>query len=338
MEKDHVSENRQSKDMLVSVIVPVYNVAPYLGECLESVCSQTYKNLEVILIDDGSTDESGEICDRWCDKDSRVRVIHQQNAGVSCARNAGLCVCTGDLIAFVDSDDWLDWQMLEKLVRCLLENDADAAMCGFVDCPHGTPVEKGLFPAPPCDFTGTVYQMMRRNGYFTALWAKLFRRELIFREGGPIRFDPALAFGEDEVWLLELLREAGRTAFVPEALYFWRPREGSVTRSGILTEKQMSILKAKAQSLHLLPDDDAIRTLARGRIYNDCYSLKVQAYCAGDKAAFKTVSRQLQPMRGDWVRSSELMRLRKLKVLLLELEMLLHIPAAIINWSNEKMC
>lgn len=338
MEKNPVSANRQSKDMLVSVIVPVYNVAPYLDACLESICSQSYRNLEVILIDDGSKDESGEICDRWREKDPRVRVIHQQNAGVSCARNAGLDICSGNLICFVDSDDWLDLRMIEKLVLCLLDNDADAAMCGFVDCPHGVPIEKGLFPVPPCDFPGTVYQMMRRNGYFTALWAKLFRRELVFREGGPIHFDPALAFGEDEVWLLEVLRETKCTAFVPEALYSWRPREGSVTRSDKLTEKQMSIFKAKAKSLCLLPDDARLRALARGRIYNDCYSLKVQAYCAGDKAAFKTVSRQLRPMRGDWVRSSELMRLRKLKVLLLELEMLLHIPAAIVNRSNEKMC
>ena len=321
--------------MLVSVIVPVYNVAPYLGECLESVCSQTYKNLEVILIDDGSTDESGEICDRWCDKDSRVRVIHQQNAGVSCARNTGLDSCTGDLITFVDSDDWLDLRMLEKLVACLTKNHADSAMCGFVDYPHGVPVEKGLFPVPPCDFPGTVYQMMRRNGYFTSLWAKLFRRELVFREGGPIRFDPALAFGEDEVWLLEVLRETKCTAFVPEALYFWRPREGSVTRSDKLTEKQMSIFEAKAQSLRLLPDDAAIQTLARGRIYNDCYSLKVRAYCVGDKAAFNTVRRQLRPMWRYWIRSDDLVFLRKCKVLIMDAEMLLHMPKAIVHWTNE---
>ena len=122
---------KKSKDVLVSVIVPVYNVEAYLDECLESICSQTYRNLEIILADDGSTDKSGEICDIWQAKDPRIRVIHQQNAGVSCARNAGLEICTGDLISFVDSDDWLDLQMFEKLVSCLSENDADAAMCGF---------------------------------------------------------------------------------------------------------------------------------------------------------------------------------------------------------------
>lgn len=320
--------------MLISIIVPVYNVAPYLDECLESICSQTYGNLEVILIDDGSTDESGEICDRWREKDPRVRVIHQQNAGVSSARNAGLDVCTGDLISFVDSDDWLDLRMFEKLLRCLRENEADAAMCGFVDYPHGAPVEKGLFQVPPCDFSGTVYQMMRRNGYFTALWAKLFRRDLIYREGNPVRFDPALSFGEDEVWLLEVLRRAGRTAFVPEALYTWRPREGSVTRSETLTAKQMSTLKAKEQALRLLPDDASVQALARGRIFNDCFTLKVQAYCAGEREVLQAIKQALQPMRRDWMRSSDVPFLRKCKVLMLEAEMLLHMPLGLIKWTN----
>lgn len=288
------------------------------------------------LIDDGSVDTSGDICDRWREKDPRVRVVHQENAGVSCARNAGLRLCTGELISFVDSDDRLDRHMLEKLLRCLLENGADAAMCGFVDYPHGAAVEKGLYPVSPCDFRGTVYQMMRRNGYFTSLWAKLFRREPVFRLGEPICFDQALFFGEDEVWLLEVLRGAGRTAFVPEALYTWRPRKGSVTRSDTLTEKQLSIFQAKAQSLRLLPDDAALRVLARGRIYNDCHSLKVQAYCTGDRAAFRTVCRQLRPMRRCWIRSDDLIFLRKCKLLMLDAEMLLHMPKALVRWTDDR--
>ena len=336
MEKNPVSANRQSKDMLVSVIVPVYNVAPYLYECLESVCSQTYKNLEVILIDDGSKDESGEICDKWCEKDPRIRVIHQQNTGVSCARNAGLNICTGDLITFVDSDDWLDLRMIEKLVQCMRDNGADAAMCGYVDYSYGAPVEKGLFPVPPCDFTDTVYQMMRRNGYHTTPWAKLFRRALVFKEGSPVCFDSALSFGEDEVWLLKVLQRCECTAFLPQALYFWRPRAGSVSRPAILTEKQMSIFEAKKQSLRMLPDDTAIRMLARGRIYNDCFYLKVLAYCTGNVTAFKTVSQKLQPMWRDWIRSSDLIFLRKCKVLMMNMEMLLHMPAALVRWTNTR--
>ena len=335
MEENLVSASQSAEKMTVSVIIPVYNVAPYLDACLESVCSQTYDKLEIILVDDGSKDESSRLCDNWRERDPRIRVIHQENAGVSCARNKGLDVCTGELICFVDSDDWLDLRMIEKLVRCLQENDADAAMCGFVDYPHGAPVEKGLFPVPPCDFTGTVYQMIRRNGYFTALWAKLFRRALVFRGEGPVRFDPSLAFGEDEVWLLEVLCDAKRSAFVPEALYTWRPREGSVTRASVVTEKQLSIFRAKAQSLRLLPDNAALRALARGRIYNDCFQLKVQAYCSDNEAAFSIISQQLRPMWRDWLRSDNMVFLRKCKVLMMDAEMLLHLPKAIVHWTNE---
>ena len=334
MEENLVSASQSAEKMTVSVIIPVYNVAPYLDACLESICSQTYDKLEIILVDDGSKDESSRLCDNWRERDPRIRVIHQENAGVSCARNKGLDVCTGELICFVDSDDWLDLRMIEKLVRCLQENDADAAMCGFVDYPHGAPVEKGLFPVPPCDFTGTVYQMIRRNGYFTALWAKLFCRSLVFRSGNYVRFDTSLSLGEDEVWLLEVLRNCQSVAFLPEALYFWRPREGSVTRSETLTAKQMSTFKAKEQSLLLIPNDSAAQTLVRGRIYNDCFILKVQAYCAGQQEELHTIKQALHPMRRDWLRSSDIPFLRKLKVLVLELEMLLNMPAGLVRWTN----
>lgn len=318
--------------MLVSVIVPVYNVAPYLDKCLKSICTQTYRELEIILIDDGSTDGSGEKCDRWSEKDSRIQVVHQKNGGVSSARNTGLSICTGELIGFVDSDDWLEADMIEKQEKCLTENRADAVMCGFVDYPHGAPVRKGLFKSPPCDFVDTVYQMMRRNGYFTSLWAKLFSRKIVFNNNDQyIQFDPTLAFGEDEVWLLQVLRQSKRTAFVPEALYYWRPREGSVTRSDTITEKMMSILAAKRKTLLLLPDDAGICRLARGRIYNDCYMLKVMAYCTGDRKALQKINEELRPMQWDWICSADVLLLRKLKLLMMEAEMKCGAPTELIK-------
>lgn len=320
---------------IVSVIVPVYNTALYLRECIDSILSQTYQRLEVILINDGSTDGSGDICDEYAKKDARVRVIHKPNGGVSTARNAGLDSCTGELISFVDADDRLDLRMYEKLVRCLTENDADAAMCGFVDYPHDAPVEKGVFTVSPCDFKGTVYQMMRRNGYFTSPWAKVFRRELVFKEGGPVGFDTALSFSEDEVWLLEVLRYCERTAFLPEALYYYRPREDSVGRTAVLTDKKLTILAAKAKSLCLLPDDAAICTLARARMYNDCFKMEVMAYCGGNKNAMRSIKKAINSMRHDCLCSSEFRIMRKLKVLLLEFEMLLHMPKGIVRWTDE---
>ena len=105
------------KREFISVIVPVYNVEYYLKQCLDSIVNQTYRNLEIILVDDGSTDSSGDICDEYAQIDARIKVIHKENGGLSSARNAGLDVCTsgGELIAFVDSDDWLELDMFEVL-------------------------------------------------------------------------------------------------------------------------------------------------------------------------------------------------------------------------------
>ena len=113
MEKE---ELMQKKNPLISVIVPVYKVEQFIHRCVDSILNQTYTNLEIILVDDGSPDRCGEICDEYAEKDSRIRVIHQKNGGPSAARNAGLDICTGEYIAFVDSDDYIEPDMLQQLL------------------------------------------------------------------------------------------------------------------------------------------------------------------------------------------------------------------------------
>ena len=116
---------------MISIIIPVYNVSQYLDECLKSVSAQTYTDWECILIDDGSTDNSGDICDRWCVKDPRFRVIHQANAGVSAARNKGIDLAQGDYITFIDSDDWVDDDYLDLLHASLHTSHADLCIVGL---------------------------------------------------------------------------------------------------------------------------------------------------------------------------------------------------------------
>ena len=111
----------------ISVIVPVYKVEPYLDKCVSSIVNQTYTNLEIILVDDGSPDSCPTMCDAWAEKDSRIRVIHKPNGGLSDARNAGIVVATGELMAFVDSDDWIASDMYEHLYQRLTEDDSDIA-------------------------------------------------------------------------------------------------------------------------------------------------------------------------------------------------------------------
>ena len=315
--------------MTVSVIVPVYNVAPFFDECMESICAQTYKELEIILIDDGSTDDSGEKCDQWCDKDSRVRVIHQKNSGVSSARNTGLYNCTGDLICFVDADDRLETEMIEKLVECLKKNGADAAMCGYVDYPYGleSPVKKGIAPVETCGFEAAIIPILSRNGYFTSVWGKLFRRNAVYIDDNCILMDSDLAFGEDELWLFKTLKQCQKISFVSEALYHWRPREGSITRCNGVTEKQMTILAAKRRTMELLPSNNRkIQKLAKSCVFNNCYKLKVQAYCSGDETNYRILSNELRFYRNAWLFSLDPPLLRKIKVILMALAMGFHAP------------
>ena len=148
-------EKQTKKDrLLISVIIPVYNAEKHLKECLESVCGQTYQDLEIILVNDGSSDRSGKICDEWQKKDSRIRVFHKENGGVSSARNEGLKAASGSLIGCVDADDWIEPEMYEKLSEALAADpEADAVFCGYVDYPKGNmelPVEKGIRPSKAC--------------------------------------------------------------------------------------------------------------------------------------------------------------------------------------------
>ena len=319
-------------DGLISVIIPVYNVEEYLEQCLETVCGQTYKNLEIILVDDGSTDGSGQICDEWSSKDNRIRVIHKQNGGVSSARNEGLKIATGDYIGFVDSDDWLEPEMYEKLLKGI--EGADAVSCGYVDYPYGegVPVPKGTKVVPACGFPDAIIAIFERNGYFTTLWSKLFKRTIVYREERFIPLDTSLSFGEDEVWLVTILRRCKKIAFVPEALYHWRPREGSVTRFKTISEKQLSLLRAKQIALRILPKREDVIELAKSRTFNDCFLMKVQAYCTGDTENFKTIAEALAPMKGSWWKSSDPPVLRKIKVVIMEILMVIKAPKRLVSY------
>ena len=118
---------------LISLVIPVYNVEKYLDKCMESVLAQTYDNYEVILVDDGSTDNSGKMCDEYAERDSRVTVYHQKNSGVSVARNVGIENAKGEFISFIDSDDWVDESYLEKLVNAQIKYNADLTICEYTN-------------------------------------------------------------------------------------------------------------------------------------------------------------------------------------------------------------
>ncbi len=213
-------------DKTISVIIPVYNVEKYLPQCMESVLGQTYPHLQIILIDDGSTDGSGPLCDAYGRKDSRVHVIHQPNGGAAAAKNAGLRLATGEYLAFLDSDDYLDPDSYRHMVRLLEENNADAVQCSYRDVfVDGT--EDVVMVAQRQTFSVTEY-LRRYTTDWTCglLWDKLYRRRLaedvFFVEGHII---------DDEFFTYRLMMNAATIVHDPEVVYNYRQRRSGVMRT-----------------------------------------------------------------------------------------------------------
>ena len=222
---------------MISVIVPVYNVEPYLEEAIESVLNQTYTDLEIILVDDGSTDGSGKMCDRYEEKDSRIKVIHQENRGLSAARNVGIDICKGELIAFLDSDDAFCEDMLQKMSDAMLKSGADIVECNYAlyrEIHHMDPQkigEKKKYISPGVDRTGLYTKrdallMEMDSKIATNIWNKLYNRKI----WNSIRFREGQNYEDIDI-ILPLLGEAESVYILDESLVMHRVRRGSITTS-----------------------------------------------------------------------------------------------------------
>ena len=231
---------------LISVIVPVYQVEAYLDRCLESLTNQTYDNLEILLVDDGSPDNSGAICDAWAKRDSRIKVIHQENRGGGAARNAALDIAQGALLAFVDSDDYIHPEMYAHLYS-LLQQGADIAECGYVDTLDDHALLGGGSIEPVFYTTEEAMLLHIRDEQFRQLiWNKLYRAEAA--QG--IRF-PVGTKIDDEYYTYQLLGNAEKLVRSEFVGYAYRQQSGSVMH-GKFTLKRVQSLDAKRQRLAYL--------------------------------------------------------------------------------------
>ena len=235
----------------ISIIVPVYKTRLYLRKCIDSLLAQTHRDLEIILVDDGSPDNCGRICDEYAQKDPRIRVIHKPNGGLSDARNAGLDICTGDYIGFVDSDDWIEPTMYETLLALLLRFDADMAFGGVADELErdGTVTTFKTSDYGQTPFSEDRIAAMRR--YFHGSWAawdKLYRAEL-FRD---IRY-PVGEINEDEAIVLHLLDRCRRVCYTNEVFYHYMHRPDSATITSVGFNKKKLAWKDHCRSnLHFI--------------------------------------------------------------------------------------
>lgn len=206
---------------MISVIIPVYNVERYLKRCIDSVINQTYKDLEIILVDDGSTDNSGVICDDLKSIDSRIKVIHKKNGGLSSARNAGIKVATGEYIGFVDSDDWIDIDMYESLISAIEETKSEVAVTGICRV-YDNGYFKNQFTRNSVEvYRGVeiVAEYLKQNSFSTAAYDKLYKSELFSHR----RFPEGKLY-EDAPVIYDILKSINKIVCVgkPQYKYFQR--------------------------------------------------------------------------------------------------------------------
>lgn len=218
----------------ISIIVPIYNIEKYLPRCLDSILAQTYKKLEVILVDDGSVDNSGMIADKYARKDQRIKVIHQVNQGVSVARNTGIDLATGDYIGFVDGDDYIEPDMYEILMRIIDEQQVDIAHCGY----------QMVYPSKTVYYYNTkekikmnreegVLELLKGRKVEPGLWNKLYNAKLFEQ----VRLPAGIAETEDLLCNFELFSFAKNSYFYDIAKYHYMLRRGSATNE-VLSEKK----------------------------------------------------------------------------------------------------
>ncbi len=217
---------------LLSIIIPCYNIAPYIGRCLDSVLAQTYQNLEIICVNDGSKDETGKVLDEYAEKDARIKVIHKENGGVTAARFSGLDVAQGEWIGFVDGDDVIDEDMYERLYGNVTE-DIDVSHCGYKKIfPHGEiKYYYNIGKTIGQNQTTGLRDLLQGDFIEPSLWNKIFRRPLF--EGLFERLDSSIKINEDLLMNFYLFRKARRSFYEDFCGYTYLSREGSASTSKV---------------------------------------------------------------------------------------------------------
>ncbi len=225
------------KKAIISVIVAVYNVEDYIRRSIESVCSQTFEELEIILIDDGSTDKSGEICDEFAKRDKRIKVIHQQNQGLSCARNTGIEAASCDFIGFVDGDDYLEPDMFELLYKNLCNANADISTCASDRVKH---TENASFTPVIYNREQAIYEVLQNPFISVYAWNKLYKKKLF----NSVRYPKGKIY-EDSFVILDLIEQIDKMVSTAAPKYHYTQREESITNKRYNTAEEDRISSAE---------------------------------------------------------------------------------------------
>ena len=252
---------------LISVIVPIYNVEKYLERCVDSIVNQTYKILEIILVDDGSPDNCPQMCDDYAKKDSRIKVIHKENGGLSDARNAGMAVATGEYISFIDSDDYVSDDFFECLMDAMIRENSDVAECSVVKF-----YEDNRFDEFNDDLSVKTYDtqdamsaLIAENPFHQHVWNKLYKSELV-------RDIPYAVskLNEDEFWTYQVFGRANKVTRLNKTMYYYFQRSSSIMGVGY-NIRRLDALEGKANRQKYIENNfPDLSTQAKIDLYGSC--------------------------------------------------------------------
>ena len=253
---------------MISVIIPIYNVFPYLSECIDSVLSQTYQDLEVILVDDGSVDGCSELCDEYVRKDERIKVIHKENGGLSDARNVGIGVAQGEWVYFVDSDDWLDGSAIKKLYDYAVTNHCDAVQGNmyyvYKDYMLYRKASKQERKKNILKRDEAIRELIINDRIKNFAWGKLYKKILI----QDLLF-PVGKFYEDSFWQHLVIDRVSRYGIIDEPLYYYRQRKDSI--SGNRPERLVDLLEGNKYRLDFIRRNYPLYTNLMYKMYRNIY-------------------------------------------------------------------
>lgn len=281
----------------ISIIVPVYRAEKYLPQCIDSMLSQTYRNLEIILVDDGSPDRCGEICDEYAKRDQRIRVIHQPNAGESAARNAGLDLATGAYVGFVDADDWIELDMYERMHECITREQTQIVACGWLLYEEITGREYVDRCYAPARFDGeeALYRLLKIAYFQGYMWNKLFDARLFGVNGAALRFDGRIHICQDLLLSYQAVETSGAIYYYPAPLYHYRVHTTSAL--GSFNERNLSVLLARSEMIRLAQGRGGrILELAEGLYSEAAANVRARAAAAGNGR----LAKDLRPEAGKY--------------------------------------
>lgn len=252
---------------LISVIVPIYKVERYLDRCVQSIVDQSYKHLEIILVDDGSPDHCPSMCDAWAARDSRIKVIHKENGGLSDARNAGMAIAGGEYIGFIDSDDYIAPAMYQLLLERLQVDGSDISACGVDMVYEDGSAHRMLTPEDSCVLSAeaAVEAVVRESWLKQPVWYKLYKAELV----RDIRF-PVGKYHEDIFWTWQAVARAQKVSIFDTPCYYYVQRSGSIMAEKY-TPRRLDAIEAKQQRLaYLIKEYPRIAEYARKDLAFSC--------------------------------------------------------------------